>query len=228
VLVAGERSARLASWLGFEQSRIHTGAYGFDYRLFSTASAWRRERHPGWPQSFVYVGRYVERKGLDTLVAAYRLYRREVAEPWRLVCCGQGPLASLLATQPGVEDRGFVQPDELPGLLADMGAFILPSRFEAWGVALAEAGAAGLPLIASRAVGAAPELLRDRFNGRLFDSGDPDSLAECMLWLHNTGPACAELGSRSQMLAEPFRAELWAARVTHQLSSLLEAAQFDE
>lgn len=220
VLVAGERSARLAHWLGFKPHQVHSGAYGFDYRRFSSAAQTRQLTVQEWPRVFAFAGRYVERKGIDTLVAAYRQYRAAAHDPWSLVCYGQGPLASLLAGQEGITDAGFRQPDELAALLSQAGAFVLPSRFEAWGVALAEAGAAGLPLIASSEVGAVPELLRDRYNGRIFHGDDPQALAENMQWIHAHEADCAEYGRRSQYLAEPFRAELWAERVSQLLHGL--------
>jgi hypothetical protein len=212
VLVAGERSAHLARWLGFDTGRIHTGAYGFDFTGFSAAAA-QRAAINNWPRRFAFIGRYVERKGLDTLVSAYQRYRRMSRDPWQLDCYGQGPLASLLHGMEGITDHGFRQPAELPELLASAGAFILPSRFEAWGVALAEAAASGLPLVASSEVGSVPELLRDGYNGRIFACDDAGALAEALLWIESRDADCAELGRRSQTLAEPFRAEQWATRV---------------
>jgi glycosyltransferase involved in cell wall biosynthesis len=213
VYVPGERAAQLARWLGFPERRIQVGSYGFDYAAFAGAREARLALSGGWPRSFLYVGRYVERKGIDTLREGYRRYRAQVLDPWALTCCGQGPMAGHLADAPGITDAGFVQPRELPGRMVHAGAFLLPSRFEAWGVALAEAGAAGLPLIASRAVGATVEVLRDFHNGRLFDTGDPASLADAMRWVHERAEDAAVLGARSRSLAEPFRAELWAERL---------------
>src|SRR5690606_31560089 len=194
-------------------------AYGFDFAGFSAAAAQRAET-ANWPRHFAFIGRYVERKGLDTLVAAYQRYRGMSRDPWQLDCYGQGPLASLLHGVEGITDHGFRQPAELPELLASAGAFILPSRFEAWGVALAEAAASGLPLVASSEVGSVPELLRDGYNGRIFACDNADALAEVLLWIESHEADCAELGRRSQALAEPFRAEQWATRVQHLIERL--------
>ncbi|EFK96552.1 glycosyl transferase, group 1 [sediment metagenome] len=213
VYVPGERAFQLARVLGFRESQIRVGSYGFDYPLFAGCLEQRAASPMGWPRSFLYVGRYVVRKGIDTLVEAYERYRRQVANPWALITCGQGPLEERLQSIQGVTNRGFVQPQELPSVMSDAGAFVLPSRFEAWGVALAEAGAAGLPLIASRSVGATAEVLRDFYNGRRFDTGDASSLAAAMHWVHEQAPRAAELGDRSRCLAEPFRSELWAERL---------------
>lgn len=213
VYVPGERAYLLARWLGFREEQVRVGAYGFDFEAFAHCYEVRCARPEGWPRSFLYVGRYLARKGIDTLLEAYALYRTQVPAPWSLICCGQGPLGEALRQVEGVEDRGFVQPADLPGMMIDAGAFVLPSRFEAWGVALAEAGAAGMPLLASRSVGASVEVLRDGYNGRRFDTGDAAGLADAMLWVHARADRLAELGARSRCLAEPFRAELWAERL---------------
>lgn len=213
VYVPGERAYQLARWLGFSEAQIRVGSYGFDFPAFSGCLEARLANPTGWPRGFLYVGRYVERKGLDTLFEAYGRYRHAVERPWSLVCCGQGPMLAQLAEAEGVVERGFVQPEALPAVMAEAGAFVLPSRFEAWGVALAEAGAAGLPLVASRSVGASVEVLRDFYNGRLFDTGDATGLAAALRWVHEQANRAAVLGERSRTLAEPYRAELWAEKL---------------
>ena len=72
--------------------RVVTGLYGFDDARYIPLWDQRRARAGGWPQRFLYVGRYVRAvKGLDLLVNAYRQYRAGVDRPWPLVCCGAGP-----------------------------------------------------------------------------------------------------------------------------------------
>jgi glycogen(starch) synthase len=63
--------------------------------------------------------------------------------------------------------------------LRESDLFVLPSRLEPFGIVLVEAGAAGLPVVASR-VGGIPELLRHEHNALLVEPGDPSSLAEAM------------------------------------------------
>src|SRR5690606_27599003 len=136
---------------------------------------------------FLYVGRYVPEKGLDTLADAYRVYRQQVSNPWKLVCAGAGPLKETLLAA-GAEDRGFVQPGDLPALMHEASAFVLPSRFEPWGVVAHEAASSGLPLILSNACGAGVHLLRDLHNGFVFPAGDANSLAKAMVQLHELSP----------------------------------------
>jgi glycosyltransferase involved in cell wall biosynthesis len=56
----------------------------------------------------------------------------------------------------------------------------LPSGYEAWALVINEAVAAGVAVVASDVVGAAYELVRDGVNGRIFRSGDLESLTQAL------------------------------------------------
>ena len=95
--------------------------------------------------------------------------------------------------------------------MAEADAFILPSRFEPWGVVVQEAAATGLPIIVSDVCGAGVHLLRDRWNGRSFAAGDATHLADCLLWMHQQSHArLIEMGSRSMELSKQYTPERWA------------------
>lgn len=209
VVTAGERSAEYARRIGVPEHRLRTGYYGFDYCSFTSQAA---QRPTPWPRQFLYVGRYVPPKDLDTLTRAYRLYRDQVDHPWGLTCHGSGPDASVLKDVPGVVDRGFAAPDTLPSILAAHGAFVLPSWFEPWGVVIAEAAAAGLPIVCTTACGAAADVVRPYYNGVVVPPEDPAALARALRWIHDHETELPTLGRRGQSLAEAFSAEAWAER----------------
>jgi glycosyltransferase involved in cell wall biosynthesis len=211
VMVAGERSREYALRLGVPTERIFTGLYGYDFTHFAEASQASRSTSPT-PRKFLFTGRYVREKDLETLLAAYDLYRRSSPDPWTLSCCGMGPLAPLLKGREGVTDHGFVQPKDLVMTFAQHGAFVMPSRFEPWGVAIGEAAASGMPLICSTACGAALDLLRPFYNGLSFSPGDVQELAHAMTWIEEHYEKLPLMGSRSQQLAEAFSAQVWADR----------------
>jgi glycosyltransferase involved in cell wall biosynthesis len=110
------------------------------------------------------VGAVVPRKGYDLLVAALAALAQL---PWRLTIVGDGARspetsAQLMAdvARRGLADRitvrGAVSADELASLYAGSDLFVLPSRFEGYGMAYAEAIAHGLPVIGTTA-GAIPQ-----------------------------------------------------------------------
>lgn len=209
VIVAGERAWQFARRLGFTEAQIYRGLYGFDAGAYSAASQ-KRPADNAWPRRFLFCGRYVPDKGLDILRDAYAQYRAAQPDPWTLTCCGTGAQKQMLAKTPGLSDVGFKQPHELPALFAEHGALILPSRFEPWGVTVAEALAAKLPVIVSEAVGSNVELVRHLYNGLIIPTGSAPALADGMTTLHAMHAKLPEMGRRGQQIALPFAAEQWA------------------
>lgn len=211
VVVAGTRAKRYALRLGLCDQRITVGVYGYDNQRFDAAFS-QRALQQQYPQRFLYVGRLAPEKGLDTLVDAYRMYRNSVENPWPMTCCGRGPMGDVLRSCPGIEDRGFVQPDALPGVYLEHGVFVLPSRYEPWGVVVAEALGSGTPVICTQAVGATEELVRPHDNGLVVPSDNPAALAQAMRWMHDHAQQLPELGSRGHEMAGEFSAAAWALR----------------
>jgi glycosyltransferase involved in cell wall biosynthesis len=220
VVVAGERSWQYARYLGVPEQRITRGVYGYDDELFRPALEWRREVGE-WPRKFIYVGRYAEEKSIGVLLAGYRAYRASVPDPWPLSCCGNGPLGADIRAEPGVTDLGFVQPEAQPRVLAAHGAFVIASRYEPWGVAIAEAAGSGLPVICTEACGAGLDVVRSHYNGLVVPTGDPAALAAAMGWMHANYPRLPELGERSRESATAYTATAWAERWAAFLRAIL-------
>lgn len=163
VVVRGERAAQYARRLALG-APVHTPLHGIELEPLEKAAAIRGGGT--WPTAFLFLGRYVREKGLEVLLEAYASYRADVENPWPLLTCGKGPLEGLLAGTEGVKNLGFKQPNELPDILAKAGIFVLPSLIDHWGVALAEACGAGLPVIATSACGSTVDV-RPRWLERL-------------------------------------------------------------
>lgn len=207
----GERQAQLAAHLGYRGANCWYGVYCCDFDSFNAAG-----RSPGPRlESFLYVGRYVEDKGMSDLVDAYSIYRERTADPWPLYLAGTGKLRTQLAGIDGVTDLGFVEPAALPMVMRHYGGvFILPSRLEPWGVVLQEAAAAGCPLICTDACGAGVHLLQDGLNGLRVGVERPDQLAEAMAKLAGaSAESRAEMGEASMGLASQFTPERWAQTI---------------
>lgn len=216
--VTGERSWQYVRRLGIPADRISRGMYGVDVAGWNRAAVLRDPSR--WPRQFVFLGRYEREKAVDVLADGYRAYRQQVRDPWPLVCCGTGPDRSLLTGVDGIVDKGFVQPGDLPDLLAESGAFVLPSRFDPWPLALVEAAAAGLPVVCSDACGSAVEVVRPHYNGFIVPTESPRGLAEAMAAIHDRGDSLAAWGQRSIELARPYAAEFWADRMVSAFTKL--------
>jgi glycosyltransferase involved in cell wall biosynthesis len=222
VVVAGERSWQYARFLGVPEAKVRRGVYGLDYERFMHLHGERAKSAGGWPKGFLYFGRYDKEKALDVLVAAYRLYRGRVGEgqAWPLTCCGKGSQGALLNGEPGIVDRGFLQPADQPKAMLEHGVFVLPSRYEPWGVVIGEACAAGMPVVCTEACGASVELVRSYYNGITVATEDAQALARAMLWMHEHHGDLAEMGGRGVALAAAYSAESWATRWVEMFNEL--------
>ncbi len=207
--VAGERQRQLAHILGFSGKYCMRGVYACDWDQF--AKVFHNSPIEQRQKAFLYVGRYVPVKGIDILVEAYEAYRSMVTEPWSLICAGAGIQEPILLDKEGIINRGFIQPHMLPDLMGEASAFVLPSTKEPWGVVVQEAAAAGLPLICSDAIGATVHLLKDLYNGYLFESGNAMHLALCMKRMAALSQFEWSIMSRhSHTLSEQYTPQIWA------------------
>jgi glycogen(starch) synthase len=129
------------------------------------------------------VGRLVPQKGFDVLLDAFA---SEELDGLNLVFAGDGferasleARADALALGGRVRFLGSVDRSRLSGLFRGARAFAFPSRGEAFGIALLEAMAAGVPSVAA-AAGGIPELVRDGENALLVEPENPTALAEAL------------------------------------------------
>lgn len=207
----GERAWQLGRFFGFSEKQLRRAAIGVDTQAFREAAIGRIVREE-WPKQFVFTGRYHKRKGLDVLAAAYTLYRSRHRDCWPLRTAGMGPEIKHLATVPGVSDLGFLSPEDIKSVLSEAGVFVLPSRYDAWPLALVEAASAGLPVIATEECGSAVEVVRHLYNGYLAATDDVQALANALSWMHCNHQQLPTMGKRSVELAAAYDASIWADR----------------
>ena len=211
VWVPGERQSIFAAKLGFRRRDILQGLYSCDHEAFAQTYESRRRIGGSLPRKFLFVGRFVEEKGIPVLIEAYRKYRQLSANPWPLICCGTGPLQPLLANEVGIQVQGFVQPSSLPAVFCEAGCLLLPSSFEPWGVVVHEAASAGLIILASSSVGATPHLVQNNYNGYVFEPDNSDDLAALMARLDKMEvKKLGKMASASFNLSQQFTPDRWA------------------
>ena len=152
----------------------------------------------GEPLRILFVGGQFERKGgPELLQAAGRL-----GSAVRLDLVTGSDVGDLPTGVDARVHRGLrPQSKELVELYRAADLFVLPSRGDCMPQAVAEALAAGLPVVASR-VGAISEMVTDGINGRLIGAGDPLALAAVLEELVAAPERRAQMGRSSRQLAE--------------------------
>jgi len=176
-----ETTRRSAPWL--DERRMSLLYNGIDLRDYESPDPgkWRAELDPeGGHVVIGFVGQLVGRKRLDVVMRA--LTGPELGPlPWRLAIAGKGPdeerlrgLAHSLGIAHRVAFCGFVT--DIPRWLAATDVFILPSLIEGFGYVLAEAAAAGKPIVSYRA-SSIPEVVRDGETALLAGYGDDEAFA---------------------------------------------------
>jgi glycosyltransferase involved in cell wall biosynthesis len=123
------------------------------------------------------VGKDFHTKGGDQVVRALAVLRREVDPGITLTVVGpaEWPLAGPVPD--GVAFLGRLPVSELAALYDSHDLFVLPSRFEGFGIAFAEALSRGLPCVGRDAF-AMPEIISVGRTGDLVRSEDPEELAK--------------------------------------------------
>ncbi len=149
------------------------------------------------------VSRLIGRKGLDDLLRAVALLKDD-----RLALTLQGwgrdgdrlqALAVSLGIDRQVTFAGFKQRHLLPAVYRAADLFVLPSHSESCAMALLEAMACGLPVVATR-VGGTVELVKEGVNGHLVPPGSPKALAEALARLIGDPALRRTMGQRNAQL----------------------------
>lgn len=143
-------------------------------------------------------GRLREEKGHRFLIQALPAVIAE-APDFLLLIVGSGSLESelkrlvaSLQLERHVLFAGFRE--DIPRVLAAVDLFVMPSISEGLGTAILEAGASGLPIIASN-VGGIPDILGPSERGLLVAPGDPDEIARGILALYRDRARARALGA---------------------------------
>lgn len=119
-------------------------------------------------------------------LASYRLVGRSLAplmgRPWRLLVIGDGSARDEVGAALAPLGRRVAwlgARTDIPDLVAAADLLVWPAQREAWGMALLEAEAAGVPVVAGR-VGGVPAIVADGITGLLTPDGDVAALSDAV------------------------------------------------
>ncbi len=231
VIADSQATARdLTSLLGVPVSKIQVIHPGVDarYRPLPPAEveAWRRRQ--GWPRRFLLmVGTLEPRKNHLGLIEAYAIYRAQARRPLPLLIGGgKGwhyqqifERVQTLGLEDSVHFLGFVPWDALPWLYNAATLFVYPSRYEGFGLPVAEAMRCGTPVITSTA-SSLPEVAGDA--ALTIDPDDPDALARALVQVTETEPErLARMRDQGLAWSQRFRWEATARQTARVYARVL-------
>ncbi len=181
-------SARIGPTLvaiGLDPARVRTVTNGVDVERIRQGAEQAPEVALPVGAFVMGSGRLHRQKGFDLLVRAHAIALRAGAPDHHVVVVGEGPdreVLEELATELGVADTvsfiGFVANPHAIAARAD--AFVLPSRWEGYPLALVEAICCGTPCIAASCIAGPDEVLQGGRFGELVATEDETALADAM------------------------------------------------
>lgn len=191
--------------------RLKTIYNGVDLALFAPAinSHSSEANSTDSTKTVLSIGRFVKKKGHDTLVRAFCIVAAKVPEA-KLVIVGVQDseretlqqLIDCLSLTENVTTYGDVHHERIPDFLSKAAVFALASRAEGFGLVVAEAAASRVPVVCTRASGLR-ELISDRVTGRLVEVDDEIALGEAIV----------------DVLTHPKEAQAMAARFYEQVAN---------
>jgi glycosyltransferase involved in cell wall biosynthesis len=215
-VVPGRAAAEYLVALGAAQDRIAVAPNAVDLSVFAEGVARERARRDELRRelglercTFLCVSRLSREKGVDVLVRAVDGVAAELA------AVGDGPDRELVSSLAGEHVRllGRIERPDLLRWYAASDAYVMPSRSETWGMAMQEAAAAGLPLIATEAPGAGYDLIEEGVNGYRVPVDDVDALRAALVRVAEDPAWRDRAGARTAEIAAGHTAEAWAATV---------------
>lgn len=157
------------------------------------------------------VGKFEHQKGQDVLLRAFSLFAERHPDVDLLMAGGAGdklPQFKELCIQTRIEDRVTFLTDvphaDVLKLYQKATLFCLPSRSEAFGIVLLEAGLFNLPVVSSR-IGGTPEIITDSVTGVFVEPDAPEALALALeSMLNNPAQASAMASALHERVVSHF------------------------
>ena len=149
--------------------------------------------------TFLFVGQLIDRKGIIELLNAFNDLPTNYCV---LKIAGIGPhkktIENLSFKNKSIKYLGFLNKEKLIYNLNTSDIFILPSKYDGWGVVITEAMASGLPVIGTKYTSAFNDLIIDGYNGKRCDPYSVKSIKKSMLYYINNKSKITSHGKKNR------------------------------
>jgi glycosyltransferase involved in cell wall biosynthesis len=227
VVVPSRFLAAQVERLGAPPAIVHVIPSGVDTALFKPGPL------PDGPPTAAFVGRFVEKKGVDVLLAAWPAVRAVIPDA-RLTLLGFGPLVDMVARHSGADGVELVQPDtgrraaQVRDVIARATVVVSPSRTGADGdaeslvLANIEAQASGRAVVTTRH-GGIPEFVTDGETALVVGENDADALSDALVRVLGDRELAARLGAAGPARVSSLDVRVCSARVDDLYDALVSA-----
>ena len=169
--------------LGLPENKVISFGYFIDGEYIAPLNPSSRAASP--IVKILYAGQLIDRKNVLMLASSFRNIEKNY-DNVALAMVGEGELKKLLidyVQSEGLVDKvcllGYSSNHELKEIFSNHDIFVLPSKFDGWGVVAVEALARGLPIIVSDKCGSA-SILKNPKHGIVFDSTSEQALTNAL------------------------------------------------
>jgi glycosyltransferase involved in cell wall biosynthesis len=182
-------------------------------------------RNNGSSFDFVFLGRYDECKGIDILLEAIGIVKKQSSHLKFHLAGGKfNKSAEAIIAQYDIAsmivNHGFIDYTKVFEYLANGYAFIIPSRIDNLPTVVMEAFSCGTPVIGSKS-GGIPEMIEDNVNGLLFEKENAADLAAKIIFLANNKDLHDAMGIAARKnFEQKFTIPRYVANVTTMLECL--------
>jgi glycosyltransferase involved in cell wall biosynthesis len=204
---------------GVDVSRIVVLPLGVDLERFYPLDSSKIDKNR--IAKFIFVGHISAQKGADLLLRACRRLTQEKL-PFELTLVGSTAPEPDLVEQfkPFGRILGQVPHVELGDIYRNNNCFVLPSRFDSFGLVVAEAMACGLAAVVSNSVGAR-DLVESGRNGWIIPSNDSDALYQIMAECARNPKKLHEMGQAARKTAEQIGWQVYRAHAAEIVGGFL-------
>jgi len=189
-----------------------------------------KEKHEIEGKMVVFVGRLDRVKGLDTLIEAFHLVKRQNFHDVKLVLVGEDwgfkkRLLELCTRYNMSTDVLFIDHPTREDIISAYQAsemFVLPSNYETFSIAMLEAFACAKPVVATT-VGGIPEIIVKGKHGFLVRPHDPKELAGAIIFLLRNEDAAKKMGlAGERLIAQQFSIDIVARNIENLYKDLFD------
>lgn len=211
VWVPGVKQLQYARKLGFKEDHIFQGLYSCNLDLFENIfDKTFLKKKKIFPKKFLFIGRYTDSKGFNELSELFIEIIEECNLNWELWCVGTGEQWENRKVHEKIKHLGFLQPEELEDVILKTGVFVLPSKFEPWGVVLHEMVTSGMPILVSDQVGSMHTFLDNNVNGMSFSYTKKEDFKNKLLkFMHLSDQELLKMGEESVLLSKKITPVKW-------------------